>query len=320
MQYRRLGRAGIKVSEIALGSWLTYGTVTEEAVGEACVHRAYELGVNHFDCANVYGAEPHAAEKVLAKALRPFPRDRYVLTTKVFWPVGEAPNQRGLSRKHLRHQLEESLRALGTEYVDILYCHRFDPETELEEVLTTLDDFVREGKVLYPGISEWKVSQMAEAVALGERLGLRPLRASQPIYNLLNRYIEPEILPFSERHGIGLVVFSPLAQGLLTGKYRSGRPLPAGSRAATKEVSGFLSSSLNDQTLARVERLAQVAEQFGLSLTQMALAWVLRHPAVSSALIGASRPEQVEENVKAVEVHLDDKVLAAIERALNDDA
>lgn len=320
MQYRRLGRAGVKVSEIALGSWLTYGTVTEEAVGEACVHRAYELGINHFDCANVYGAEPHAAERVLAKALKPFSRDSYVLTTKAFWPVGEGPNQRGLSRKHLRHQLEESLRTLGSDYVDIFYCHRFDPETELEEVLTTLDDFVREGKVLYPGISEWKVSQMAEAVALGERLGLRPIRASQPIYNLLNRYIEPEIVPFSERHGIGLVVFSPLAQGLLTGKYRAGQPLPEGSRAATREVSGFLASSLNEATLARVERLAQVAEQVGLTLTQMALAWTLRLPAVSSALIGASKPEQVEENVRAADVRLDDEALAAIERALNGDA
>ncbi len=316
MQYRRLGRSGIRVSEIALGSWLTYGTVTEQDVGEACVRTAYELGVNHFDCANVYGNRPHAAEEFLAKALRPFDRSSYVLTTKAFWPVGDGVNQRGLSRKHLRVELERSLRALETDFVDIFYCHRYDPDTELEEVLDTLNDFVSQGKVLYAGISEWTVSQIADAARVGERLGLRPLRASQPIYNLLNRNIEPEILPLCEKLGIGVVAFSPLAQGLLTGKYRAGEVPPQGSRAATQEISNFVSRSLNHETLETVKRLAQVAEEAGLSLVQLALAFVLRQRAVSSALIGASRPEQVLENVSAVEIRLQDDVIQAVEQAL----
>ncbi|MCY0878842.1 MAG: aldo/keto reductase family protein [Firmicutes bacterium] len=313
MQYRRLGRAGLQVSAIALGSWLTYGTVTEEDTALKCVQEAFELGINHFDCANVYGSEPHAAERFLAKALAPFPRHEYVLTTKAFWPVSDKPNQRGLSRKHLIHQVEESLRALNTDYVDIFYCHRFDSETDVEETLRTIDDLVQQGKVLYGGISEWQPQHIAEALAVQERLHLRPLRASQPVYNLLNRYIEAAVLPLCQQAGMGLVVFSPLAQGLLTGKYRRGEAAPPGSRAANPAVKSSVTRLLTEDRLAKVEQLAGVAQELGITLSQLALAWVLRQPAVSSALIGASRPEQIRENVKAVDVTLSEEILARID-------
>ncbi|MDA8192481.1 MAG: aldo/keto reductase family protein [Thermaerobacter sp.] len=316
MQYRRLGRAGIQVSELALGSWLTYGTTTERDVAEQCVHTAYELGINHFDCANVYGAVPHAAESFLGKALKPFDRTSYVLTTKAFWPVGDRPNQAGLSRKHLREQIEKSLRALATDYVDIFYCHRFDPQVELEEILTTLDAFIREGKILYSGVSEWQAAHIAEAAQLAEHWRLHPIRASQPAYNLLHRAIEPEILPLCERLGIGVVAFSPLAQGVLSGKYHWGTVPPAGSRATHPDTAHFVARHLTEATLRRVDRLGQVARAAGMELPQLALAWVLRQPGVSSALIGASRPEQVKANVAAVGATLSPEVLAAVDQAL----
>ncbi len=316
MQYRRLGKSGIKVSEIALGSWLTYGTVTQQAVGEACVHKAYELGINHFDCANAYGSEPHAAERFLKHALTPFSRESYVLTSKAFWPVGPTANDKGLSRKHLIHQVNESLRALGTDYLDIFYCHRYDPETEIEEVLYTLDDLVRQGKILYPGISEWPVAKIAEAIQIVEKRGLHRIRASQPVYNLFNRYIEEGVLPLCEENGMGLVVFSPLAQGLLTGKYRRGQAIPEGSRAATPQVSGSITRMLEDKTYDRIEGLLALAEELDMSLSQLALAWVLRQSGIASALIGASRPEQVIENVQAVGKTLSSDVLERIETIL----
>lgn len=316
MQYRRLGRAGIEVSAIALGSWLTYGTVTDEKIAQSCVHAAFEAGINHFDCANAYGTEPHAAEKFLSQALEPFDRSEYVLTTKAFWPVGPKPNQRGLSRKHLFHQVDESLKALKTDYIDIFYCHRADPDTEVEETLRAIDDLVRQGKVLYGGISEWQPQQIAEAMVVQDRLQLSPLRASQPVYNMFNRYIEAAVLPLCESAGLGLVVFSPLAQGLLTGKYRKNTPPPEGSRAAEARVGGGITRALTDDNLNRVEQLVTVAKDLGIALSQLALAWVLRQPAISSALIGASRPEQIAENVGALNVKLDEDTLKRIETIL----
>ncbi|NMP22328.1 aldo/keto reductase family protein [Sulfobacillus harzensis] len=316
MEYRRLGRSGIQVSAIALGSWLTYGTVTEQETAKACIREAFEQGINHFDCANVYGSEPHAAEQFLSDALAPYNRSEYVLTTKAFWPVGPKPNQGGLSRKHLMDQVDKSLKALKTDYVDIFYCHRADPNTEIEETLSAIDDLVRQGKVLYGGISEWQPAQITEALLVQQRLQLNPLRASQPVYNLLNRYIEAGVLPICEQAGIGLVVFSPLAQGLLTGKYKKGQPAPEGSRAANAKVSGSIARMLNDRNLERVDKLAAVAGDLGITLSQLALAWVLRHKAISSALIGASRPEQIRENVKAVEVSLSQEILDRIEAIL----
>lgn len=316
VRYRRLGKSGIKVSEIALGSWLTYGTVTERETGYACVQKAYELGINHFDCANVYGSEPHAAEMFLRDALAPFNRDSYVLTSKAFWPVGTGPNDRGLSRKHLFSQVEQSLKALGTDFLDIFYCHRYDPETEVEETLDALNDLVVQGKILYGGISEWPVAKISEAVKVTESRRLHKIRASQPVYNMLNRYIESGVLTVCEENGIGLVVFSPLGQGLLTGKYQKGQPLPEGSRATTPRVQNFITHMLNDETLDKVGALQSLAQELGLTLSQLALAWVLRQPAIASALIGASRPEQIEENVKAVGITLSADTLQRIDSIL----
>jgi len=316
MEYRKLGRSGLKTSEIALGSWLTYGTATERDAAIACVHRAYELGINHFDCANMYGATPHAAEDVLAEALKDFSRSSYILTTKAFWPVGPGPNDRGVTRKHITEQVHESLRRLKTDYLDIMYCHRYDPETPVDETLRALDDLVTQGKVLYIGISEWTAAQVMEGVATTRQLGLDPITASQPVYNMLTRRIEAEELPVAAREGIGIVAFSPLAQGLLTGKYRPGQ-VPAGSRAADPTVNRFINRYLTDENLAKVDKLRPIAQDHGLSLAQLALAWILRLPGVSSALIGATRTEQVDDNAGAAGVKLSEAVLRAIDDILN---
>lgn len=317
MEYRRLGKSGIKVSEIALGSWLTYGTVTEREAAIACVEQAYDLGINHFDCANVYGAEPHAAEEVLGEALAAYPRDSYILTTKAFWPVGDGVNDRGLSRKHIFSQIEQSLEAFDTDYVDIFYCHRYDPETDLEETLRALDDLVRQGMTLYVGFSEWPVEKISEAIRLQKEMNLTRFVVSQPEYNMFNRSIEEAVIPVCDTAGIGQVVWSPLAQGVLTGKYKRGQAAPAGSRAATEGVDRFVQRYMTEEHLGKVERLAGIASEAGLSLPQLALAWVLRQPSVSSALIGATRPEQVVENAKASGIRLEEEVLQRIDEVLD---
>jgi L-glyceraldehyde 3-phosphate reductase len=316
MEYRRLGSSGIKVSEIALGSWLTYGTVTEREQAISCMKTAFELGINHIDCANVYGAHPHEAESFLKEALAPYVRESYVLTTKVFGKVGSGPNDQGLSRKHIFSEIDKSLNALGTEYIDLYYCHRFDNHTDLEETLRALDDLVRAGKILYAGFSEWPVQKIAEAVQLQKQLGLHKLVVSQPQYNIFHREIESGVLPICEEAGIGQAVWSPLAQGVLTGKYKPGMALPSGSRAATDRVKNSMQRYLDDEFLGKVEQLGEVASQAGLSLAQLSLAWVLRQPNVSSALIGASKPSQLEENVKASGVKLTDEVLRNIDEVV----
>ncbi len=308
LQYRRLGRAGIKLSAVSLGSWITYGGTVEADGAKACVRAALDAGINHFDTADVY--QGGRAEEVLREALAGVPRSSVVLATKVFWPVGDGPNDRGTSRKHIFESFERSLRRLGTDYVDILYCHRFDGETDPEETMFALNDLVQQGKVLYAGISEWPADRIREARGIQRRLGLRALAASQPRYNILGRDIEREVLPACRDEGIGLVVFSPLAQGLLTGKYRPGQAAPEGSRGAGNE------RMLRGEALAKVEKLRPIAEQAGLSLAEMALAWVLRLPEVTSALIGATRPEQVQENVRAAGVTLSADVLRAIDEAV----
>ncbi|MFV9510253.1 aldo/keto reductase family protein [Tepidibacillus sp. LV47] len=315
MKYRRLGTTGVKVSEISLGSWLTYGGYVEKENAIKSIHKAYELGINFFDTANVY--RRGEAEKVVGEALRGFPRESYVLATKVFWPMGDGVNDRGLSRKHVIEQCNASLKRLGLDYVDLYYAHRYDPETPLEETLRAFDDLINQGKVLYVGVSEWTPAQIAEAVHIADKKLLDRIVVNQPVYNMFNRYIEKEIIPLSEVHGIGQVVFSPLAQGVLTGKYKKGAPVPAGSRAAAdKETSQFVYRYLTDENLDKVEQLEKVAKELGITLAQLALAWVLRLKNVSSALIGASRPEQVEENVKAVDVELTQDVLERIEEIL----
>lgn len=308
MQYRRLGKAGIKVSAISLGAWLTYGGTVEGQQAGACVREALEAGINHFDTADAY--QGGQADEALRGALDGVPRHSYVLATKVFWPIGPGANDRGTSRKHLHESLEASLRRLGTDYVDILYCHRFDEETDPEETMFALNDLVERGKVLYAGVSEWPAHRIREARGIQRRLGLRGLAASQPVYNLLNRGIEREVLPACRDEGIGLIVFSPLAQGLLSGKYRSGEAIPEGTRGSRSQ------GIVRAENLARVDRLRPIADQAGIPLAHLALAWILRLPEISAALVGATRPEQVRENAAAAEVKLSPDVLAAIEEAL----
>ncbi|UQZ35616.1 aldo/keto reductase [Paenibacillus sp. PK3_47] len=314
MKYRRLGNTGLKVSEIGLGSWLTYGTAAEQKAAEACVAAAFECGINFFDTANAYNRGE--GEKALGAALSSYNRSDYVLSTKVFFPMGDGVNDRGLSRKHIMEQCEASLRRLGTDYIDVYFCHRFDTETPVEETLRALDDLTSQGKILYAAVSEWSAAQIANAGGISRRLNLRPLASNQPIYNMFERYIEQEVLEVSRQEGLGQVVFSPLAQGILTGKYKPGQQPPAGTRGADDSVNGVIRSYLRDDVLDVVAQLNGLAGSLGLKLSQLALAWVLRQPNVSSALIGATKPEQVAENAKAVDAVLSPSTLEAIEEIL----
>ena len=315
MEYRRLGGSGVKVSEISLGSWLTYGGSVAEEQATACVHRAYELGINFFDTANVYMRG--AAEEIVGSALKGFDRDSYFLATKVYFPMGEGPNDRGLSRKHITEQCHASLRRLGTDYVDLYQCHRYDEGVPLEETLRTLDDLVRQGKVLYVGVSEWTADQIADALRLAKEMNLDRIVSNQPRYNMIQRQIEAEVVPLSEREGVGQVVFSPLAQGVLTGKYRPGEAPEQGTRAADPESNRFMQELMNEEILSAVEGLRAVAQEAGLTMPQLALAWVLRQRNVSSAIIGASRPEQVDDNASASGVELPPDALRKIDGILD---
>lgn len=250
---------------------------------------------------------------MLGATLSSYPRESYVLATKVFGVMGDGPNDRGLSRKHITEQCHASLKRLGAEYVDLLYCHRYDPETPIEETLRALDDLVRQGKVLYVGVSEWTAAQMTEALAVADRYLLDHIVVNQPVYNMFERYIEKEIIPLGQRKGIGQVVFSPLAQGLLTGKYSSVSEIPADSRAARLD---WMRKGITEEKLAKVQELGKVAAELDISVGNLALAWILRQPNVASALVGASRPEQVEENVKASGIELNEDILARIEEII----
>lgn len=317
MEYRRLGESGLKVSEIGLGSWLTYGDTVGNQNAKDIIHKAYDSGINFFDTANAYNRGE--AEKVVGEALADIPRESYVLATKVFFPMGEGPNDRGLSRKHIIEQCNASLKRLGVDYIDLYQCHRFDKETPTEETLRALDDLVSQGKILYYGVSEWTAEQITDAVHITKEKNLRPLVSNQPIYNMLVRYIEKEVLPTSERHGMGQVVFSPLAQGILTGKYKPGQGIPEGTRASNDGINRWIKSYLKDEILERVARLEKIAQDdLGVKLSQLALAWILRQPGVSSAIVGASRPSQVVENVKATEINLTPDLLEEIEAILKE--
>jgi len=312
MRYRRLGETGLKVSEISLGSWLTYGGYVDTQQAIKTIHHAYDLGINFFDTANVY---MHGeAENVVGQAIKSFKREDIVLATKVFWPMGDGPNDRGLSRKHIIEQANASLKRLDVDYVDIYYAHRYDPETPLEETLRAFDDLIRQGKALYIGVSEWTAEQISEAVHIADKKLLDRIVVNQPQYSLLYRNIEKEIIPVSKKHGIGQVVWSPLAQGILTGKYKKGVQPPAGSRATTDNP--FFQSILTDENIEKAERLALVASEIGVSSAQLAIAWILREPNVASALVGASSPEQIAENVKASGIVLTQDVLDKIEKIL----
>ena len=316
MLYRHLGKYGVKVSEVALGSWLTYGGATEDEAARACIEKAYDLGINFFDTANVYARGK--SEEVVGKALAPYARDSYFLATKVYFPMGDGPNDRGLSRKHIFEQCHLSLKRLGTDYIDLYQCHRYDSETPVEETLVALDDLARQGKILYAGVSEWSAAQIETAADYIRRQNLHPIASNQPYYSLLGRSIENEVIPTCEREGIGQVVFSPLAQGVLTGKYKPGQPVPTDSRAADPAQNTFLGKDrLDDATLTGVQKLAPIAEGLGLSMAQLALAWCLRQKNVSSVIIGASRPSQVENNAGASGITLSPETLTAIEEALS---
>lgn len=313
MNYRRLGGSGLQVSEISLGSWLTYGGYVEQENAVRSIETAYDAGVNFFDTANVY--ERGAAEELLGKTLRGYNRDSYVLATKVFGKMGDGPNDQGLSRKHIMEQCNASLKRLGTDYVDIYYCHRFHKETPLLETLRALDDLVRQGKVLYVGVSQWTAAQMEEAIGLADRYLLDRIVVNQPIYNMFERYIEDEIIPLGEQKGIGQVVYSPLAQGLLTGKYNDASQIPEDSRAAKL---GWDDKKLSQDKIEKVRRLTKIADELGVKVGQLALAWILRQKNVSSALVGASRPEQVKENIAASGITLSKDILAEIEAVLSE--
>ncbi|HEV2451327.1 MAG TPA: aldo/keto reductase family protein [Streptosporangiaceae bacterium] len=314
MEHRHLGRSGLMVSEIAYGNWITHGSQVEEDAARACVAAALDEGITTFDTADVYART--RAEEVLGRALQGIRRESVEICTKVYWPTGDGPNDRGLSRKHIFEAVHGSLRRLRTDYLDLYQAHRYDHETPLEETLRAFDDLVRQGKVLYVGVSEWRAQEIAGALSIAGQLGLDRIVSNQPQYNMIWRVIESEVLPLCEKEGIGQIVWSPIAQGVLTGKYRPGQVPPAGSRATDPSGSGFIQHYLTDDLLTRVEGLRAVAEEAGLSLAQLAVAWTLQNPGVSAAIIGATRPEQVRENVKASGVELDEAVLRRIDDVL----
>lgn len=312
MEFRHLGASGLIVSEIAYGNWLTHGSQVEAEAAKACVAAALDVGITTFDTADVYANT--RAETVLGDALSGVRRESYELATKVFWPTGPGHNDRGLSRKHVIESCNRSLQRLQTDHIDLYQAHRFDVETPLEETLRAFDDLVRQGKVCYIGVSEWTATQIEAAVRIAAEMGLDRIVSNQPQYNLLWRVIEAEVVPVCVREGIGQIVFSPLAQGVLTGKYLPNTPPPAGSRSTDdKGGARMISRWMQPEVLSRVQQLAPLAADAGLSLATMSLAWVLRNDNVSSAIIGASRPEQVRANVAAVDVHLDDDLVAAID-------
>jgi aryl-alcohol dehydrogenase-like predicted oxidoreductase len=316
MEHRHLGRSGLKVSEIAYGNWITHGSQVEEDAALACVRAALDEGITTFDTADAYAQT--RAETVLGKALHGVRRESIELCTKVYWPTGPGVNDSGLSRKHITESAHASLRRLGTDYVDLYQAHRFDHETPLEETLRAFDDLVRQGKVLYIGVSEWRAEEISAALKIAAQLGLDRIVSNQPQYNMIWRVIEAEVVPLCRQEGIGQIVWSPIAQGVLTGKYLPGTEPPAGSRALDQSGSRFISELLVDDLLIRVQQLKPVAEQAGLTLAQLAVAWTLQNPAVSAAIIGATRPEQVRENVRAAGVRLEESAMRQIDEILGD--
>jgi aryl-alcohol dehydrogenase-like predicted oxidoreductase len=315
MEFRHLGRSGLMVSEISYGNWITHGSQVEEDAAVACVRAALDEGITTFDTADVYAAT--RAESVLGRALKGERREGLEIFTKVYWPTGPGPNDRSLSRKHIMESINGSLQRLQTDYVDLYQAHRFDVSTPLDETMEAFADVVHSGKAHYIGVSEWTAGQIREAHALAKELKIR-LISNQPQYSMLWRVIEAEVVPASEELGLGQIVWSPIAQGVLSGKYVPGQAPPAGSRA-TDEKSGanFISRWMSDEVLSTVQRLKPIAEQAGLSMAQLAVAWVLQNPNVSSAIVGASRPEQVRDNVKAAGVKLDQGLLKAIDEILD---
>jgi aryl-alcohol dehydrogenase-like predicted oxidoreductase len=314
MEYRHLGRSGLKISEIAYGNWVTHGSQVEEEAASACVAAALDEGITTFDTADVYAGT--RAEEVLGRALHGVRRESVEIFSKLYWPVGPGVNDRGLSRKHIMESLHGSLRRLQTDYLDLYQAHRYDHETPLEETLRAFDDLVRQGKILYVGVSEWRAEEIAAALRIAGEMGFDRIVSNQPQYSMLWRVIEAEVLPLCEKEGIGQIVFSPIAQGVLTGKYLPGAAPPAGSRATDESGSRFIRSYLTDDILSRVQQLKPLADEAGLSMAQLAVAWTLQNPGVSAAIVGATRPEQVRDNAAASGVRLDPALLARIDDVL----
>ena len=316
MNYRRLGMWGVKLSEIGFGSWLTLNRGDQELADT--LHRtAYEAGINFFDTANVYGRSQ--TEVIVGKALKPFRRETYVLATKVFWPFDPdwpfpGANDRGLGRKHVIEQCDASLRRMDTEYIDLYQCHRYDEDAPLFETCRAMNDLIERGKVLYWGVSEWTAEQINEAVGLCEDHGWHRPVSNQPLYNMLERHWETDVFPMCGRHGLGIVNFSPLAEGALTGKYNNG--VPTESRAADEKLGQFIKPRLNEENLVRLRKLGELADGIGVSMAVMALSWCLRHAGLTSCITGASKPEQILENVKASDFRIDDDVLDRISAIL----
>ncbi|MBD3307954.1 aldo/keto reductase [candidate division KSB3 bacterium] len=299
MEYRRLGKYGLKVSELSLGAWVTFGEQVGEGGARECIHAAYDAGVNYFDNADVYASGN--AEVVMGNVMKDIPRTDLVISSKVFWPVGEGPNDRGLSRKHIMESVHGSLERLGTDYLDLYFCHRYDLDVPVEEVVRAMDDLVHQGKVLYWGTSEWRSGQIAHAVGIARQWGLYAPAVEQPQYNMFTRSIvETELVEAAHQHGIGLVTWSPLASGILTGKYNEG--IPEGTRLADPNYA-WLRDFVTDEKIAKVQQLAKIARELDCTLAQLAIAWLLRIPEVSSVITGASRVSQVHENLKAIEIN-----------------
>jgi aryl-alcohol dehydrogenase-like predicted oxidoreductase len=314
MRYRQLGSSDLRVSEIALGSWLTYGVGVDDTAARACVDKAFEVGINFIDTSNVYGRG--AAETFLGDVLQSRERDSYVLATKLFFPMDDTGENQGLSRQQVFKQIDDSLRRLRTDYVDLYQCHRYDSQTPLEETMEALTEVVRQGKARYLGFSEWTAAQIRAALELSPPL--EKFVSSQPQYSILWRVPEREVIPLCAANGISQIVFSPLAQGVLTGKYKPGSPPPPDTRMASERMGWAMDRFSSEQVLQAVQRLQPIADGLGITMAQLAIAWVLREPNVAAAIIGASRPQQVEDNASASGIELHEAALAAIDEAVAD--
>jgi aryl-alcohol dehydrogenase-like predicted oxidoreductase len=315
MQYRKLGNSGMYISEITYGNWITHGSQVESDTAIKCVRTALDLGITTLDTADVYAGTK--AESVMGKALKGVKRESYELFTKVYWPTGSGKNDRGLSRKHIMESCNASLKRLNTDYVDLYQAHRFDFETPLEETLGAFDDLIRSGKVLYIGFSEWTAEQISAALKIQDQKGYYRFISSQPQYSMLWRVIESQVVPLSEKEGIGQIVWSPIAQGVLTGKYLPGGKIPAGSRATDKKGGkDMIASFMKEPILQAVQKLIPIAQKVDLTLAQLAVAWVLQNSNVSSAIIGATKPSQIKENVKAAGIKLEKSIMDEIDMVL----
>lgn len=315
MQYRKLGKYGMKVSSVSLGGWLTHGRSLDDSTTEQIVHKAFDLGINFFDTADVYNNGE--AEKALAKAIQPFRRCDLVIATKCFFPMSDRPNDQGLSRKHIVESVHASLHRLRTDHIDLFQFHRFDPETPMEEMVRAMDDLIRQGKVLYWGVSMWNAAQITDACHTARAWQCCLPASNQPRYNMFDRGLEDSVLPTSKALGLGQVVFSPLAQGVLTGKYKPGVAPAEGTRAADPKSNMWMGGDMQEENLRKVEAMSKIAEELGITMGQLALAWCLRDPGISSVIVGATNTAQIEENAAAGDLNYGPEVWDRIESILN---